>query len=1060
VTQQFLYDLQNSGKRNTPFFKAQPNAAIKRQLRGKVRQSEVSGLPNGEVRPLQRRCSVFRNLRNLAGFFPPALVSSASCRYGMNRQQQRGVRMKALIRVGAWVRKSPFRIYALILTVAALPLGLFLISGHELLLRQVNKKVTEQSTQTGKLVGNLIEQHMVQSKLLLESFASRPSLVESAQRGDLKELTKHLEQAYSLRPDFVFFGFYSPDGTLRAVYPPTEGTLNKSYAFRDWYTGVTKQQRTYVSEAYETAVGDHPEVAIAIPLKSSDGRSIGILMAPMRVETIFQEIKTLTSPQSSTAISIVDQSGHVFGDSKAAVKMISRQQPGSPGLLAQVQAGKPSAKLHNVNGRDLLFGFYPIESLNWGVLIEIAPAAISKALWEYERGLLILGLLIALAAIGVGALVASLYKQLRESEEHTRSIIDTAQDAFIAMDQDGRITEWNPQAEKTFGWSRREALDRDVSETIIPEDTRPSHLEALAHFKRTGHGPVLNKQIEVVGLRRDGSTFPLELSIAPVQRGNHFRFNAFLRDVTESKQYQKRIEVQNRELDLRNREVERANELKSNFLATMSHELRTPLNAIIGFSDLLSEETAGELNEKQKRFVTHVKGGAKHLLQLINDILDLSKIESGHLELNEETFALAELIPEVLSTIRPLAMAKKIELEADAADDTTVRGDRVRLKQVLYNLLSNAIKFTPDCGTVTLKSSREADCVVTSVKDNGLGIAPGDLELIFEEFRQSGGTTKGISEGTGLGLAITKRLVRQHMGDISVTSSPGKGSEFVFSLPYCHIEQAEKLSTNMTSGPFESSVASGTKGLVLVVDDDPAATELLTRILEADGYNVDIAASGAEAVAKAAAQRPDVITLDILMPGGNGFGTLFELKHATETSAIPVIVVSVIDQRSTGLLLGAAEYLMKPIDRDLLLRTIYKYIPRHRGGNLLIVEDDPAAAHMIGEVLASNGFHSEVAINGAEAIRAIAHQPPDAVLLDLMMPGLDGFDVLRWLDQHSSAKPIPVFILTSKDLTVAESEFLRERTRATLHKSSSWREGLLEQVSFALRNRNGLAVGK
>src|SRR5712692_10868936 len=293
----------------------------------------------------------------------------------------------------------------------------------------------------------------------------------------------------------------------------------------------------------------------------------------------------------------------------------------------------------------------------------------------------------------------------------------------------------------------------------------------------------------------------------------------------------------NKELELKNREVERATKLKSQFLASMSHELRTPLNAIIGFSDLLAEKTAGPLTDKQGRFVGHVRDGAHHLLQLINDILDLSKIEAGQLELLRESFSVSETMPEVLSVIRPLAMAKKIQIE-HVGKSLSIYADRVRFKQILYNLLSNALKFTPEGGKVRLESTSDGNLACISVSDTGVGIRPEDQQLIFEEFRQAGETTRGVKEGTGLGLAITKRLVERQGGTVCVKSELGEGSCFSFTLPAGRaVPQTEReVSTKDVIVVDPQQEKGSKKPLVLVVDDEPSARELLASYLEGAGY--------------------------------------------------------------------------------------------------------------------------------------------------------------------------------------------------------------------------------
>jgi signal transduction histidine kinase/DNA-binding response OmpR family regulator len=507
----------------------------------------------------------------------------------------------------------------------------------------------------------------------------------------------------------------------------------------------------------------------------------------------------------------------------------------------------------------------------------------------------------------------------------------------------------------------------------------------------------------------------------------------------------------NKELEQQNREVERATQLKSQFLASMSHELRTPLNAIIGFSDLLAERTADHLTDKQTRFIGHVRNGARHLLQLINDILDLSKIESGLLELRHETFGLSEAMPEVLSVIKPLAIAKKIRIE-NSEETFSLYADRVRFKQILYNLLSNALKFTPEGGTVRVDGSSDGSLVCISVTDSGIGIRPEDQQLIFEEFRQAGESTKGVKEGTGLGLAITKRLVERQGGTIRVMSELGKGSCFTFTLP----AGRATLEVQPELVPVEVSAAdpdlSGSKPVVLVVDDEPSARELLASYLEGAGYAVAAVSSGAEAVEKARQLRPAAITLDILMPHGSGFGTLAELKRTVETADIPIIVVSVLDQKETAFTLGAAEYLVKPVQKSTLLNTLRKHLGAACGParRILVVDDDPITLDVVSDTLRSVGYTPHAVSSGQKALEFLSKADVDAILLDLMMPEMDGFEVLSAIKDIPELCKVPVFVLTAKDLTEQESRILKQGARALFRKETSWKSDLLAQLVKAV----------
>ena len=505
----------------------------------------------------------------------------------------------------------------------------------------------------------------------------------------------------------------------------------------------------------------------------------------------------------------------------------------------------------------------------------------------------------------------------------------------------------------------------------------------------------------------------------------------------------------NKELELRNHEVERATKLKSKFLASMSHELRTPLNAIVGFSDLMHEETAGPLNDKQKRFVNHIKQGSAHLLQLINDILDLSKIEAGQLEFHCQNFPIRKALPEVLSTIRPLAMAKNIQVQQKVETERMVYADRVRFKQVLYNLLSNAVKFTPREGRISIDCLDAGEFISISVTDTGIGIRAEDQAVVFEEFRQVEGT-ETLAEGTGLGLAITKRLVEQQGGCITLQSEIGKGSRFTFTLP-TGTRTSEAPAVSASVAPSVAARANG-KPLVLIVDDEAPARELLASYLESE-YRVAMAESGAEALKKAQELRPDAITLDVLMPGGDGFETLVTLRKVYETANTPIIIVSINDQKQVGFALGAADYLIKPIQRPALLEAIRKHVQKRSDDDaaILAVDDDPGTLDLVSETLRSAGYEVQGVQSGARALEVLSSKFVGAVLLDLLMPGMDGFELIRHIRKEPALKELPIFAMTAKTLSPEELAFLNRETQAFVQKNGSWRGQLLSEISRLIR---------
>ncbi|HLH42440.1 MAG TPA: ATP-binding protein [Bryobacteraceae bacterium] len=379
------------------------------------------------------------------------------------------------------------------------------------------------------------------------------------------------------------------------------------------------------------------------------------------------------------------------------------------------------------------------------------------------------------------------------AERRFQELLEAAPDAILQVDETGRIVLVNCVVEDMFGYTREELLGKPV-EILIPEELRDAHTARRREYRQQPARRPMGAGLSLSGVRKDGSRFPVEISLSPSQFEESFLVTAIVRDITSRKQAEERLrQLQesyireltstNRELELRNREIERADRLKSEFLASMSHELRTPLHTVIGFSELLAEELEGPLNDKQKRFVDHIHRDANHLLELINDILDLSKIEAGRLELRAEAFDLGEAVEESVASFRALARAKSIAIETQLPANVVLEADRLRIKQIVVNLLSNAVKFTPEGGRVRIEARLEDGAVSISVEDTGVGIPKEAQGAVFDKFYQVGETTKGLREGTGLGLAITKRLVEQHGGRIELESEVGKGSRFQFRVP-------------------------------------------------------------------------------------------------------------------------------------------------------------------------------------------------------------------------------------------------------------------------------------
>jgi signal transduction histidine kinase/CheY-like chemotaxis protein len=504
-----------------------------------------------------------------------------------------------------------------------------------------------------------------------------------------------------------------------------------------------------------------------------------------------------------------------------------------------------------------------------------------------------------------------------------------------------------------------------------------------------------------------------------------------------------------------NAELINANRHKSLFLANMSHELRTPLNAILGFSELLIDATSGRFNDAtRKRFLEQIHSSGAHLLGLINDILDLSKVEAGQMELRLQPVAVAELVSQVTSSVEPLAVQKHLVLKAEAATAGQVVADTVKLRQMILNLVSNAIKFTPDGGAVTIVATRVGDRLEISVSDTGIGIAEQDIGRIFKEFQQLDSGVNRKQQGTGLGLALTKSYAKLHGGDLRVESELGKGSRFTIDIP---IEPpSAKIAPSAGVADDEPGHADA-RPLVIVVEDDPAAAELLTRQIGRGGFRTKIARTGAEAVAMAKAHKPAAITLDILLPDLDGWEVLTRLKGDEATSDIPVIVVSIVDNPELGTALGALDYFVKPVGAKELVDRLSNFNFKHQSGGrktcVLVVDDEAANRDLLKEVLEPAGFRVILAGGGQEAIELATSHKPDVVMLDLLMPGVNGFDVVEALSKAKATRGIPIIVLTAKHLSQADLALLHGHVATILRRGSTGAVDLLGHVQAVLKQR-------
>jgi len=605
---------------------------------------------------------------------------------------------------------------------------------------------------------------------------------------------------------------------------------------------------------------------------------------------------------------------------------------------------------------------------------------------------------------------ARLFDEIQREKQYSEALVETSPVAIATIDRGGRVKSWNPAAERLFGWSAAEAVGRELDDLVAvgSPEMRTEAEEYSRQVLAGGRAHLITRRS-----RKDGTVVDVDVAAVPViVDGHELGYVAIYHDITE--------------LLRARREAEAASQAKSAFLATMSHELRTPLNAIIGLSEMLGQHAQRFGTEKAAEPLARILRAGRHLLNLINDLLDLSKIEAGKMELVPETLEVRPLVDEIIETARPLAEKNRNAIAASCTPDLVpLRADRKRLTQILFNLLSNACKFTQD-GRVALAVAvrRRADGAWMEfvVTDTGIGITEEQIGRLFREFTQAEATTQQKFGGTGLGLAISRRLCRMMGGDLTVASEPGKGSAFTARLPV----DTASLPDAVAAAPREAAAppAAGRTDVVLVIDDDRTARELISQYLRDQQISVVGAAGGIEGLRRARELRPAAITLDILMSDLSGWDVLAALKGDPDLASIPVIVTTIVDEQHKGMALGAADYLTKPIDRARLLRTLARFVTAARKPRILVVEDDPAQREIVRATLEAEGCVIDEAEDGRAGLARMRAAVPDLIVLDLMMPGMDGFEFAAALQASPDWRRIPVIVVTAKDLTVADRKRL------------------------------------
>jgi len=642
-------------------------------------------------------------------------------------------------------------------------------------------------------------------------------------------------------------------------------------------------------------------------------------------------------------------------------------------------------------------------------------------------------------------------RELTDTTAFLNNVLESSTEySIIAKDLEGNILAWNEGARRNYGYSAEEMVGKQNSRILhTPEDIQSGRVkELLGIALRTGKAEGVYERVSKNGQR---FTAAVAVTLRRGADGSPLGFVLISKDITQQKQLEEQLRGKNEELEEQNRRVREANRLKSEFLANMSHELRTPLNGIIGFSELMYDGKVGPVSTEHKEYLGDILTSSRHLLQLINDVLDLAKVESGKMDFRPELIDLPKLVGEVRDVLRTLTAKKRIRIETKI--DPALTGvilDPAKLKQVLYNYLSNAIKFTSEEGRVTIHARPEGtDEMCLEVEDTGIGIRPDDLGRLFIEFQQLDASAAKKYQGTGLGLALTRRIAEAQRGRVGVRSTPGEGSVFFIVLPRVH-KVPGKLEPRSPWPPLPLP-PHGTPA-ILVVEDDDRDRAWLTDTLTNAGYAVESVARGADAVRLCASRRFDAITLDLILPDMSGWDVLRAIRAAGLNREVPAIVVSVIAEKGAGVGFAIEDFLLKPVQAEALLVALKRAgVPDKESIPILVVDDDATSFKVVEPGLRSSGYRPIFRPDGISGLRAVAEEKPAVVVLDLLMPEMDGLEFLRRLRRTDIGRHTPVIVWTVKDLSAGERDELHASAQAVVLKGEGAAATLLEEIQRQVR---------
>jgi len=837
------------------------------------------------------------------------------------------------------------------------------------------------------------------------------------------------------------------NGTLVVDTPLLPDVRGKNFAHRDWYRGVTKSWKPYLSEVYRrSAAPQYNIVAVATPIKDEQERVKAILGVQIRLDALLEWTKHIDVGDEGFVF-VVDKSGKIAAHPKlnlqgeiinfSEISIVQKVLRGAKGVEAVAD---------RFDREQQLLAYHPVPGYGWGIIVQ-QPASAAFALRDrsLRRVLTLYGLIFALNCGLAYLIIKSLIKAKRAEESNSRlaSIVESSDNAMLSKTLNGTILTWNKGAEHMYGYCAEEIVGQSVA-ILVPSD-QPDEISKTLKTIQLGESI---DRYETKRITKDGRHIDVSLTISPIRDGSDNVVGActIARDITDRRRLREELREKNRELEQQNRLVQEASRLKSEFLANMSHELRTPLNAIIGFAQLMHDGKVGPVSPDHKEYLQDILSSGRHLLQLINDILDLSKIEAGKLEFSPESVRLSTVIGEIRQILQSLTVTKRLSVEveiAPAVEELVI--DPAKLKQVLYNYLSNAIKFTPEDGRIIIRALSYGDEFFRlEVEDTGVGIPPDQIEKLFTEFQQLDASMSKKHQGTGLGLALTKKIVEAQGGRVGMQNSQGRGSVFYAILPRIASGRKE-LTESFSSLP--SSAAEHPS--VLIVEDNEKDRTWLVQILSEAGYSTDTAKTGVEALTKVAIRSYSAILLDLILPDMIGWEVLRSTRTQSPNQRTPVIVVTVVTEKEIVRGFPVQDCLAKPVSPMVLIDSLRRagLSPTGTQKRILVIDDDPKALKIASAALRSSGYEAVCHLSGIAGLSAASQSNFSAVVLDLLMPEIDGFEFLDRFRKMPACENIPVIVWTNKDISPTEKSRLERSTQSIALKGYDGIDAVLRELT-------------